>query len=212
MNQIVCDYCGARYPVSEDDEKPAICASCNSPLTPPTGRSYTSPQDSAADTGGCGADGLVLIYQRTGEAIRLQNFKRIVLGRENHGMEVLGKILQISRTHCSIERKGGQYLLSDLGSMHGTYLGIGKTDCKTNPNQVLHDNDLIFMGKELFLVKWIAPPRPDGIPDEPKTAAAESGTRKVIRYRCRECGAVFDERFQKCPNDGSYGTMESIEN
>lgn len=217
MFKIICDYCGEDIQFSEIEKKPSICPNdyCKESLENLEIQEISTQEHEIEENSKDYLNGLVLIFQKTGEEIRLGNFEKVILGRENFGMEVLGKIKQISRVHCSIEFKNNMYIINDLGSMHGTYSGINKIDCKKNPNQTLKDNDLIFLGKEPFLVKFILRSEQEGIiheiKDEKEPEVVESRPAKIIKYRCRECGTEFDEKYDKCPIDGSYGTMEMIE-
>ena len=215
MFKILCEYCGEEIQFTELNEKPIKCSNCNSSIEHLEVQEISTQENEIEDKSESNLNGLVLIYQKTGEEIQLRNFEKIILGRENFGIEVLGKIKQISRVQCSIEFKDNKYVINDLGSTHGTYLGINKIDCEMNPNQTINDNDLIFLGREPFLVKFIVHSEQEDVKHEIKekkeTDVTEPEPTKIIKYRCKECGTEFDEKFDKCPKDGSYGTMELIE-
>jgi pSer/pThr/pTyr-binding forkhead associated (FHA) protein len=121
------------------------------------------------------------------------------------GREVLSKVLQISRKHCLIEYKDGKYLLSDLDSRNGTFLGVSKIDCRKNPGQLLVDGELVYLGKEPFLVRIV-----------PKTEAAveetvrEQPERKAVKFKCPSCGTEFEKDAEICPQCGSYGPLHPV--
>jgi len=212
MYQLICDYCGEKIQFSELNQKPISCSNCNSSLEHLSVQEISTQQDSIDKKEESHGNGLVLIYQKTGDQITISNFEKVVLGRENFGSEVLGKIPQISRTHCCIELRDNHYIINDLGSMHGTYIGINKTDCKINPDQNINDNDLIFLGREPFLVKFTTKPFQKEVqPDIKKEKLDEAETKKIIKYRCKNCGNDFDRKQDTCPDCGTYGEMELIE-
>lgn len=213
MYQIICDYCGEKIKFSELNQKPISCSNCNSSLEYLAVQEISALQDSIDKKEESHGNGLVLIYQKTGQQISISNFEKVILGRENFGSEVLGKIPQISRAHCCIELRDNHYIINDLGSMHGTFIGINKTDCKINLNQNINDNDLIFLGREPFLVKFITQhiQEKDGHEIKKEVHLDETETKKIIKYRCKSCGTEFDEKLEICPIDGAYGEMEVIE-
>ncbi len=51
----------------------------------------------------------------------------------------------VSRQHCRLEREGGTYILTDLGSLNGTYLNGQRVTCR-----VLADRDRIQVGNSLL--------------------------------------------------------------
>ncbi len=51
-------------------------------------------------------------------------------------------------------------MITDLGSTNGTFIGVIKIDCKAHPSQVLADGELLFLGKEPFLVRLIKNEKP----------------------------------------------------
>ena len=213
MYQIICDYCGEKIKFPELNQKTISCSNCNSSLEHLAVQEISAQQDSIDKKEESHGNGLILIYQKTGQQISISNFEKVILGRENFGSEVLGKIPQISRAHCCIELRDNQYIINDLGSMHGTYIGINKTDCKINPNQNINDNDLIFLGREPFLVKFITPPASEQVKYEIKEEVQldETKAKKIIKYRCKSCGTEFDEKLDICPKCGTYGEIEVIE-
>ncbi len=51
----------------------------------------------------------------------------------------------VSRQHCRLEREGGTYILTDLGSLNGTYINGQRVTCR-----VLADRDRIQVGNSLL--------------------------------------------------------------
>ncbi|PIK91186.1 diguanylate cyclase [Synechococcus sp. 65AY6Li] len=51
----------------------------------------------------------------------------------------------VSRQHCRLEREGGTYILTDLGSLNGTYVNGERVTCR-----VLADRDRIQLGNSLL--------------------------------------------------------------
>ena len=90
-------------------------------------------------------------------------------------------------------------MISDLGSTNGTFIGVAKIDCKTFSKQVLGDGELLFLGKEPFLVRLIKKEKPE---EEPVTAE-----KKPTTFKCASCGTEFTERTDICQQCGSYGSL-----
>ncbi len=51
----------------------------------------------------------------------------------------------VSRQHCRLEREGGTYILTDLGSLNGTYINGQRVTCR-----VLADRDRVQVGNSLL--------------------------------------------------------------
>ncbi len=166
--------------------------------------------------------GITLIYQKTGEKIHIDQAK-VILGREGFGAGVLSEIPQISRSHCVIELIDNQYRVTDLDSFNGTYVGISKIDCNLNPKQILNDSDLVFLGREPFLAQLdfgtqlfvetgdISAQQDNEIVSEPN----QSGKRKSVVYRCKNCGKDYDHKKdiceEVCQECGTFNEWEEIE-
>jgi len=212
MFRLICDYCGEEITFEKIDQKPEICAICNSSLEDIKVEKLERSEDNEAQTQEKGnLAGLVLIYQETGEEIDIEHSDKIILGRQNIGREVLGKITNenggpvISGSHCSIEfdTEQNQYFLNDLNSRNGTFFGVTKINCKTNPNQKLSDSDLIYLGREPFLVKL----KYKSIDSEERQAAEKPkiDVKTPQGYECQSCYDYWSEESSfTCPKCGSW--------
>ncbi len=160
--------------------------------------------------------GITLIYQKTGEEIYIPKKDKIILGRESQGHEVLGKVKYISRVHCEIEFIDNKFVVTDLNSTNGTFLGISRIDCKANTRQELNDGDILYLGKEPFLIKFnfesseSKADLKEKIGKEVKIGEVIDQTKEVKaqKYRCKDCGAVFDAKEDICPKCNAFGTLE----
>lgn len=74
---------------------------------------------------------------------KVQQKGKIILGRSVECDVVLPDQPSISRLHASIERKGTDYILTDLGSLNGTYLN-GR---RISGSMKVTPNDTIFIGR-----------------------------------------------------------------
>jgi hypothetical protein len=205
MYKVVCDYCDEDINFTDPAQRPESCHNCNSFLGDLEVQHFEAEDknENERKREDVALAGLTLIYQKTGEEILIAQTSKIIIGREYAGKEVLVNIPQISRKHCVIDFVENQYTVTDCGSMHGTYVGIAQIDCKINPGQILEDNDLLFLGKEPFLLK---------IKTEPVTAKPETekdADKTDKGFRCKSCGAEFDEHDHICPQCGTYGSLES---
>ncbi len=220
MYRIECDYCGETLSFPALESKPETCPNCNSfldHLEPEETPDEQANSNEARDNRQVPEqqlipDGMTLTYQTTGEQIKIPHSDRIILGRKHTGQEVLGKAPQISRTHCQIELRDGQYAVSDLGSMHGTFIGVDKIDCRENPRQVINDGELLYLGREPFMAKLLFKEPAEDISSETAlhSSPTEEKEEKPVKYRCTDCGMEFDKKEEICPNCGCYDSMEEV--
>jgi pSer/pThr/pTyr-binding forkhead associated (FHA) protein len=199
--QIECANCGQQYQFTDLSQRPAKCEHCLNPLDSEPVKPLAEPVTTQAAITAGKIAGLILIYQKTGEKIEIKNVTEVILGRENFGQQVLSKVPQVSRRHCQLKIQDNQVWVTDLDSMHGTYIGVDKINCKTQPDSALRHNDYLYLGQELFLVNINY-----RVKEKPK---------KVV-YRCRNCGFEaenFDMSQKICPNPQckKYGTIEKVE-
>jgi len=227
MYKIVCDYCDKEIIFEEVFQKPETCPNCNSFLD------QLEPQKMSEPTAGTTENridkieqqpysGITLIYQKTGEKIHIDQTK-VILGREGFGTDVLGGIRQISRIHCVIERINNQYRITDLDSTHGTFIGISKINCKENPQQILNNDDLVFLGREPFLAQFrfeaqLNVESCDISAQQDNEIISESnqfGKRKSVIYRCKNCGKDYNHKKdiceEVCRECGTFNEWEEIE-
>jgi hypothetical protein len=150
MSAIDCPTCGQRVTVT-DASAPGDCPNCFNVLS----SAGSGPQRHIPMRGptanSAAAGGLTLRYQTTGETIAIPLSERVVIGREAHGREVLHRVAQVSRQHCAIDCEAGCYLVTDLGSMNGTFVGVDRRDCRLSPRQPLRNRELLVLGREMFL-------------------------------------------------------------
>lgn len=222
MYKITCSYCGDEITFKNLSERPESCTNCFSTMEELEVQKISESENTQADTKEANeADKklsrLTLIYQTTNEKIDIAHTEKVVLGRKNFGAEVLEKIPQISRRHCLIEFIDNQYKITDLDSMHGTYIGTSKIDCKENPQQVLNDAELVYLGREPFLAKLHLKAETTEVYTD-ISAPAENFDDKLdtekemeIIYRCLVCGEELKEKKDICSGCGSFGQWEEIQ-
>ncbi|MDZ7318847.1 MAG: FHA domain-containing protein [candidate division KSB1 bacterium] len=208
MYQIKCHYCGQIFQFENSAQKPDTCSNCNTFIGDIKPENLAAAQPANEANPQKGLLGLNLTYEKTGQTIELRQFQKVILGRENLGRDVLGQVPQISRKHCSIERIGDQFVVSDEGSKNGTFIqnGINRIDCKLHPGQVLHDNDYLFLGQEPLLVKFVYAPSQQPSQVETMPSNDQSQSR---RYSCFNCGAIFDQPQESCPECNSFGSVKA---
>ncbi len=155
---------------------------------------------------------LSITYQKNQETIFIPIDKKIILGREHSGSELLSKIKYngdcvISRKHCSIEYKNGLLYLLDEGSMNGTFYSINKINCKNEPIEII-DNNIFYLGQEPFLLKVNYRVLENVIYEPVSEYKSETLLEDVKSYNCRKCGNIFSERLSECPVCEGYKTID----
>ena len=86
---------------------------------------------------------------------------------------------------------------------------------QTNQNQELKDKELIYLGKEPFLIRLRYKDNEGPITDEQNpihgnSEPADTGQVQTIIYRCLECGKELSVEEDICPNCGAYGRWDRI--
>jgi len=143
---IKCPNCELQVSAAGTPGAEIVCEHCNERFRPGALEAAPALPESAMTV-------VQLVSVKTDETISLPAQTRMVVGREEVGREVLGRIGQVSRQHCLVEQTGGRVLVTDLGSTHGTFAGAQKTDCAKNKRTQVRDGDLLFLGREPFEVK-----------------------------------------------------------
>ena len=208
MYKITCDYCFEDNFFDDEEKRPEICSNCNSPINHLEARdSSENPDIEKESKKSKRLDGLILIYEKTNSWIEIPHAEIVVLGRQSTGREVLWKIPQISREHCKIEYLDGNYVLTDLNSLNGTFLGQNKRDCHKHIQVKIKDNDLIYLGKEPFMVqlKYKTVSEEE---EKPETDIQEE--INVMKFKCRACGKIHTLNLLICNACGSYGQVEEL--
>ena len=227
MYNIICDYCDKEIIFEEISQKPETCPNCNSFLDQLEPRKISEQPAGTTENridkaGPQSCTGITLIYQTTGEKIHIDQTK-VILGREGFGSGILSEIPQISRNHCAIELIDNQYRVTDLDSFNGTFIGTSKINCKENPQQILNNNELVFLGREPFLSQLhfetqlsvkrgdISAQQDNEIISKPN----QSGKRNSVIYRCKNCGKDYDHKKdiceEVCQECGTFNEWEEIE-
>ncbi len=205
MYKINCDYCFESYFFEKLDEKPADCKNCNSPLD------HIEPELVDAESPEVVLDDQDIVlrftYQKTGERISIPFSDTIVLGRQSAGKSVFEKIPQISREHCKIEFIHGQYRVTDLNSLNGTFVGSSRRDCLKHQKEVLTDNSVLYLGREPFLVSINLDAANTKIT---KNLSAAADDFDALRFKCKACGKVHAMNLMICDECGSYGQIEPL--
>lgn len=209
MYKISCDYCFEDNFFSTPDQRPAVCSNCNSPLD----HLEIMDQNQAFDfeqemTKPKSLDGLVLTYEKTLEKINISHSEIIILGRQATGKEIFQHIPQISREHCKIEFIDDNYVLTDLNSLNGTFIGLNQRDCNKHQMQKIKDNDIVYLGREAFRIQL---KYKSLVASETTDAPLNEEEIKFMRFKCRACGKIHSMNLLICDSCGSYGQLEPIE-
>jgi hypothetical protein len=201
--EIICEYCGHKIQVTNPRELPKDCPNCNSPLE------NIHIQEATCSEQSTGLDGLTFTSLETRKDVRFNHADEIVVGREALRPSAIANIEFISGKHCRIEVVDNQYCVTDLGSRNGTFVGTGRIDCGRNPRQVLHDGDILTLGREAFRVKIHCATTAESVeiaadaivPDQ----QVETAPPELTRHECQNChGYVSDEKEFVCPKCGTF--------
>jgi len=157
--------------------------------------------------------GLSITYQITQQRLEISTLHKTILGRENFGANIFSKILfngkaVVSRKHCSIEFREGNFYLLDEGSLNGTFYGVNKLSCKNFP-QVIENKSIFYIGEEAFLAEI----NYRELKEEVSLNSIEVNQeekRMIKLYRCRGCGSSFENFSDECPNCEKYNTLIPI--
>jgi len=209
MYKITCDYCFEDNFFSELEMRPVVCANCNSPVNHLEIKDLDEiPNLEIEGQNKKQLDGLTLISEKTKALIEIPHSEITVLGRQNVGGEVFADIPQISREHCKIEYLDGNYVLTDLDSLNGTFIGQAKRDCRKRIQVKIKDNDVIYLGKEAFIVRLKYRTLKD---DEAILMHEIHDELKIRKFKCRACGKIHNLNLIICDACGSYGQVEALD-
>jgi len=203
--EIICPYCQHQVSVPDPGAADLMCPDCFSPLQ----QNQLEEVIIEAEEKGP-PDFLRFVYQTNGEYFLVSCRDPFVLGREHSGQEMLATISQISRRHCKIEPRGDYFVVTDLGSLNGTFMGAAKIDCRKYPAQKLVDKELLFLGKEAFLVVYQYEDKKAGsvsveIDMSAKKVEAEIPTIEKTSFECQHCRSyTSDTREFTCPECHTY--------
>ncbi|MCD4817169.1 MAG: FHA domain-containing protein [Candidatus Cloacimonetes bacterium] len=202
--KITCIHCGKEILFNESSKKPVRCSNCNFLIKD---SKIIEVLNNKNKTNENLLDGLMLCCQKTGNKKNIKHSNRIVLGRDNIGKEILTNS-HISSEHCVIECVNNEYIITDLNSTNGTFLGVDKIDCKFYPKQIIKDGDILYLGRESFLIKIKTKslfPSEESNSDNNKKEETP-----VIKYRCINCDCIVNEKTETCPNCKTYHSLEIV--
>ena len=207
--KITCDYCFEDNEFDILENKPVVCKLCNSPIGHLEARDSDEKFNILSESQKVKTlDGLLLIYEKTNAWIEIPHAEIVVLGRQSVGADVFAKIPQISREHCKIEYLDGNYVLTDLNSLNGTFLGQNKRDCHKHIQEKIKDNDVIYLGREPFMVQLKFKTVDT---EQAKPAQVQQEEIKLKKFKCRACGKIHTMNLLICDTCGSYGQVEPLE-
>ena len=201
MITATCISCGKETAFPEPSALPAECPGCFKAWPEHVHLTTDSPTPKGS------AQGLTLTYLPHDISIEIPAADSVLIGRSHHGAELLDTIRNqhgeplISRLHCEIAFRNGQFLLSDRNSTHGVFLGEHKTPCLNTP---IPDGETVFLGRERFLARiHYAEPDPIPEPRPPKPSGP---------YRCNEMGCqhISETLSSACPACGAMGTLREM--
>ncbi len=150
MAYVFCNQCGHRNPPES-----AFCSSCGSALDVRNDHTITlAPVDPLQEAPGGDDDVVVQVSELPTDAAVLivrsgpQAGDRFTLGEgvtrlgRHPDSEIMLDDITVSRRHVEIERTGDGYLVTDAGSLNGTYVNQERTD-----RAVLRHGDELQVGK-----------------------------------------------------------------
>ena len=195
--KIKCTNCNASYEIKDSTNIPTTCEHCNEDLE---WKEIKEKEDKTNTE----IVNLIWTKQRDSSSFNVSKSSNALhfIGRLHHGSEVLDNILQnnvpiISKTHCSVEFSENNVYLKDEGSTNGTFLGHEKISCINK--LPIKDNQLVWLANELFIVTF-----------EYKKEEEEPQIHIPVKYRCRNCGHMFDSKTEVCISCGEYNSLIAV--
>ena len=207
MFKIVCPNCKAANKFHNRSSIPSECSFCWETI--PEGIEIDDEEDNQEIID------LTIIHQITQQRLNVPAATKVILGRDNYGANAFSQILYngkpvVSRKHCSIGFKDGNFYLVDEGSLNGTFYGVNKLSCKDSP-QIIEDKSIFYLGEEAFIAQINFK---DEIPIENlATVTKEVETKTIKLYRCNDqncSGYESPDSFDVCPICGAYKNIIPI--
>jgi len=150
MAYVFCNQCGHRNPTAS-----AFCSSCGALLDRPVDHTITLAKvDPLQDaTGGSDdpvvhldqlASGVASLVVRSGPQAGASFALREAITRlgRHPDSEIILDDITVSRRHAEVERSGTEYVVTDVGSLNGTYVNQERLD-----RAVLRNGDELQVGK-----------------------------------------------------------------
>ncbi|MCF8356723.1 MAG: FHA domain-containing protein [Melioribacteraceae bacterium] len=207
--KVVCEYCNEDIFFEDIDKKPSTCPHCGD-FVENLKIIELSVKENEADEEI--HDGLILVCQNTEIELHLNHDNEIIIARENFDEKIPGKKYISgfqSGGHCKIEFEEKQYNITDLNSTNGTYIGIERVDCKAYPKQIINDGDILYLGREPFLIKIDTISLLNSKKSDSDILEKEESVIK--KFRCKNCNFIVDERVEICPNCEIFRKKEDWE-
>lgn len=202
MFKVVCPNCKAENKFHNRSSIPSECSFCWEVI--PEGTEICGEEDNRLIS--C----LTITYQITQQHLNIPGAGKVILGRENFGGNLFSQINYngkpvVSRKHCSIEFKDGNFYLLDEGSLNGTFYGVNKINC-TKYSQLIEDRSIFYIGEEAFIAQ-INYKEPTQNKEELKKDRGKLDSKVIKAYRCNEqnCpGYESPDSFDVCPKCKAY--------
>ena len=203
MLTVACTYCSKTMDIPRREDMPAECPGCFK-AWPEHARYYEGSSSGHIRS-------LSLLYLPHGGELEIPAADSVLLGRTHHGASLLGSIFNeqgnpvISRLHCEISFRDGQFFIADRHSTNGVFIGEAKYPCTDSP-QPLPDGETLFLGRERFLtrINYTAP--------EPSIETSGTQPPRPHRYRCNEmgCGYETETLSPACPTCGAMNSLREV--
>lgn len=132
MADVFCNNCGHKNPAESN-----FCSSCGQPLERPATEPHTitfaldqlAPGDEVdVDLSDVGPGGVLIVTRgpNTGSEFALEHV--ITTAGRHPDSDIFLDDITVSRRHAEIRLEGTHYLVSDVGSLNGTYLNGDRVD------------------------------------------------------------------------------------
>lgn len=95
-------------------------------------------------------ESIMLVQLNTGKTFEVRDDKETIIGRGT-GVDIVISNPIVGRTHAKVVKQGNDFVIVDLGSRNGTY--VGDKRLASGGSAVLTDGEYITFGNEMFQVK-----------------------------------------------------------